>query len=1494
MAKKRTASTFGSPVKAQESDVKSSKKTLSAASNPNNSKLSEVKKKYKFAPINNLSDQQGAQKSVLRSISLSQIRNTKARDDSLKESSDQIKCAKSHPKKEVAPHSKPQSKNQSEAFSEGPSEEVIWQYSPAKVARDFSERDTAYRSSSEESLQQVFKESSTPIVHNKFKSILSFSHIKASDEAEDHQDKDSKRASRRQNSTARNTCTNIGFRTSTRDIEDIINDLEGGFDVRPTPKPVDIPSSPIKMISQPNENDTVHDTNDNYHRWHASSDSLDADDSLIEILTQKFSERKPNAPTLHREGKTNSSLTGKAALHDISSENTSDDMMDNSLIEYLEEHNFTQTKTNAKTKTNTASIEKEIVDVEERFSQNFKVCENTSRNEEKMQDFMERTKLAVRRKGMERLVIIDIQVSNANTKEKTLMCKNDRDDYVPIIVRAPWVYLDYKEGDVVHVIEGDNTDDKRLFSDERDAKTGKINDNLLILNPDILISATSVGGSVECLRRAILNTKLACPTEASIVILIGNIVHELLQNCLQYKVDHSEVTDQYIRENLESIVDAYSIDIIMCNSSKELVVDRVLTDHASNIKVFVEKNVKNDTDNASVTVSGTRTRQVVSFSNIIDIEENIWSPMYGVKGFIDVTVEAKLNQNQKYLAPLELKTGKTKSISHEAQGSIYALLLKDRYEIPVDMFFLFYTKLNDFVKHNILLTSLKHLIMLRNRMTTYLRNHLREIRELSPCETMLPPILASSSCDNCYSLNECMTLNKLCDDGTSEKSGLPKGTYDKITGHLTSNAKRYKEFYSKYDDLISKEESSLNGMNKEIFLIDSKTRESLSGKCLSGLMIAELKEDISNKTFAFTFTRSSESPATPLMTNSQLSKNDMIIVSDEVGHYALCTGRVLDISSSSVTISTKRRLDAHNLKVKGFDRNERQVLRSLLTSDKSTLPGTSNEKTYRIDRNEVQQGLALARYNVLNLFLPPIDEDVLKASNAENPIKRSLGGDLKTRELVVDDKCPKFVPLNEKPLIPYDTNLASEFNEDQIRAIDKVFRAENYALILGMPGTGKTTVIAKIIKEIVSHNKTVLLASYTHSAVDNILIKLKGSGIDIIRLGSHHKVHPEVKEFLVNFDGVERYENLKDLVQKPSVMATTCLGVHDILLTFRKRDFDYVILDEASQVSLPIALGPLRFGAKFILVGDHYQLPPLVKNDAAKATGLEVSLFKMLCDKHPETVVELTYQYRMCGDIMKLSNYLIYNDKLKCGTEEVRNQKLEVPHIAELSKYKSASCSQEWLKDVMQSEKRVIFLDHDGCDGIREISDKDNIRNPGEAELVRQCVAAMTECGIPREAIGVMTMYRAQLRLVKKMFDTDEHKDLEVLTADQFQGRDKQCVIISMVRSNKELNGGSLLRELRRVNVAMTRAKSKLIIIGSKTTIASVDELRDFMAMMDRQNWIYTLTQDCLHCYDIPSFPNSQRRQRAATNEPVFNKNITVTSKFVRDKPVIRDTLNSM
>lgn len=191
---------------------------------------------------------------------------------------------------------------------------------------------------------------------------------------------------------------------------------------------------------------------------------------------------------------------------------------------------------------------------------------------------------------------------------------------------------------------------------------------------------------------------------------------------------------------------------------------------------------------------------------------------------------------------------------------------------------------------------------------------------------------------------------------------------------------------------------------------------------------------------------------------------------------------------------------------------------------------------------------------------------------------------------------------------------------------------------------------------------------------------------------------------------------------------------------------------------------------------------------------------------------------------MTISNDLIYGGRLRCGAESVAKRRLEVKCIPGVT---------DWIAEVMKPERSVIFIDYEGVEGTDEIKNGEQIENPGECELIEELLDCMVSSGVNIKDIGLMSFYNGQLLRFKKTLDECIVNDLEMLTADKFQGRDKEVIIISFVRTD---GVGGLLKEMRRINVAMTRAKSKLVIFGDGGFIKK--EIPDMMSSFEKRNWV--------------------------------------------------------
>jgi DNA replication ATP-dependent helicase Dna2 len=437
-----------------------------------------------------------------------------------------------------------------------------------------------------------------------------------------------------------------------------------------------------------------------------------------------------------------------------------------------------------------------------------------------------------------------------------------------------------------------------------------------------------------------------------------------------------------------------------------------------------------------------------------------------------------------------------------------------------------------------------------------------------------------------------------------------------------------------------------------------------------------------------------------------------------------------------------------------------------------------------------------------------------------------------------------------------------------------------------------------------AQGKSVLLTSYTHTAVDNILLKIRNEGIGILRLGAVAKVHPEVQEF-ADLSGVPKTSiaELKESYDR-QVVATTCLGINHPI--FNQRIFDYCIVDEASQITLPVCLGPIRMARHFILVGDHYQLPPLVQNKEAQEGGLDISLFKLLSEKHPSSVVNLEHQYRMCEDIMSLSNTLIYNGRLRCGTPAVANREMMISNMSALRQHHHSTvplsqttfCTGPylgtcWIRDLLDPAVKVAFINTDTLLPLsREIAKGSRITNPIEAAITTQLTV-----GVKAKDIGVITLYRSQLALLKQNLRhiaspaADGASTVEMHTADKFQGRDKEVIVLSLVRNNDIANVGDLLKDWRRVNVALTRARTKLLIVGSWNTMRKGNELLGRLCeLVSERGWRVDMAKNALsgHLFEeVITQATMPAAEKMEEEEKVVFKGVSPTKRkdlFARGK----------
>lgn len=460
-----------------------------------------------------------------------------------------------------------------------------------------------------------------------------------------------------------------------------------------------------------------------------------------------------------------------------------------------------------------------------------------------------------------------------------------------------------------------------------------------------------------------------------------------------------------------------------------------------------------------------------------------------------------------------------------------------------------------------------------------------------------------------------------------------------------------------------------------------------------------------------------------------------------------------------------------------------------------------------------------------------LSSDEITAEREKRALRTAENAAPRFVELFAGRAEPRFDP--EAPIVDVD------LDDTQKEAIAFALTAHDVALIHGPPGTGKTRTAAALIGAAVARGDKVLACAPSNIAVDNLLERLVALGLDAVRLGhpariskglvdrsldllverhesvrlarklvkeawalrrqadrftrskpppGHKKeLRAEARRLLADARRFEREATEQILDGADVVCATTSLDTE--LLGGRR--FDLLVLDEACQCTEPSAWIPLRLAETVVLAGDHQQLPPTVISEAALRGGLAKSLFEQILDRYgPSVSRRLGVQYRMHRHIMGFSNDRFYEGTLEAD----------------------ASVADHTLQDLPP----LSFVDTAGSGWQEAVEpDGESRLNEGEAELVAKKVTELLERGVPRDTLGVITPYAAQVRLLRSLIE-----DVEVHTVDGFQGREKDAILISLVRSNWDGDIG-FLADLRRMNVALTRARKHLVVIGDSATVGA-------------------------------------------------------------------------
>ena len=467
----------------------------------------------------------------------------------------------------------------------------------------------------------------------------------------------------------------------------------------------------------------------------------------------------------------------------------------------------------------------------------------------------------------------------------------------------------------------------------------------------------------------------------------------------------------------------------------------------------------------------------------------------------------------------------------------------------------------------------------------------------------------------------------------------------------------------------------------------------------------------------------------------------------------------------------------------------------------------------------------------------------------------------------------------------------SNLNQSQQSAVKHALLAEDLAIIHGPPGTGKTTTVVEFIVQAIERGESVLACAPSNAAVDNLLERLIDAQQQVVRIGHPARVAQRVRDY--SLDGlVEKHDNtpvIRDMLREAEgifrkvdkwsrakqprgyrqelrqeakrlisdarmlerqaidsimgrakvICATTTFN--ESLLGERR--FDICVIDEACQSTEPGCWVPMLRCDRLVLAGDHHQLPPTVLSTQAAREGFAKSLMEREMELYGTDVSRmLTVQYRMHRRIMDFSSQQFYNGELEAHDSVVEHLLRDLDEVDSANaSFGGAAAPDSNSPDEIFLNEPVTFIDTAGAGWEEELEPEGlSKRNSKEAELVLKKAYLLVDAGLDPKDIAIIAPYAAQVRLIRSQ---SKYEALEIGTVDGFQGREKEAVLITLVRCNNE-NEIGFLADRRRMNVALTRARRKLLVIGDSATLGIDDFYNSFFEYVENLGCYHTVWEE--------------------------------------------------
>ena len=904
--------------------------------------------------------------------------------------------------------------------------------------------------------------------------------------------------------------------------------------------------------------------------------------------------------------------------------------------------------------------------------------------------------------------------------------------------------------------------------------------SFIIIEPEIILSPSQIKLGFDCIRHSLIveEFKSISNDEISSLTIIGKIIHEFFEKTI------SELFSNNIPINGDFI--KQNLEKIIQNYYFEIsLIHKTYEEIHKESFSFIENIYhfyKTYFEDGSFLKNG------VKILKYINSEKKIISPSLGIGGYLDILVEFINNEEKKYFGPLELKTGKYHYITDQLQVYFYCLMLSKEIYQDCTNGVLIYLKDGSYDMINIKPLELINAIVLRNIIANkikYFENIEYENYNNNQYENyqLLPDIknLESKKCQKCFKYQICKSHYYLIEDINNDVFPYEMKYY-------------FQEFYK----IINKEENFYIKNKRKYNNENFKFKESNLFKCLNiedkGTSFQITLNYVGTSSFSFSFLK-------------DINEEYYILFKD-------ININVRGIGINKTDNSILIEIPKYRIDIKNRNLIENYTNKLVLIKKAETL---------------TKINFKFMRGNLITLLL--------------NPNKSKIIENLQSR--IIYNKYPQFygntTEFYKKVLNTIRENFDEEFknlNENQQFAIFKSILSTDYMLIHGFPGSGKTTFISLLTRILYSLNKKILIVAHTNTAVDNILLKLKKKKIPFCRITNNYdKIHNDLKENILNIHKYNSVKEWDDFLSNNLIFATTLFGISHKLFSYQK--FDYCIVDEACQAFEIELLGALLISKVFILVGDPNQLSAILLSIPPEKQP-QLLFLRLLKGKyidnnneHDNVYIKLNLQYRMNEKIMQISNECMYNNCMKCANEKVAKQFLKINNFDSFNNIK------KWVKDILNPEKPVLFIDYnDILNHIDYVNNNESDKNDIEINIIFEIISVLNVLNFNMNEIGIITPYKTQENALKEKLNKFIHPN-NIYTIDKSQGIEKEIIFVSFVKTDEKTK---LLTYNARINVAFTRARSKLILIGITNVLINIPTIKDYINILIRDNLIYNLS----------------------------------------------------